>query len=178
MTDEFLFKISYLEEIFSLYKANKHMQGTETNVMEYKETVYAFVRKVEYRKNKLVKGDLQLFPWLMEQSGGKLPDALVRQFSHHMERLQEEMNSQYADVNEHIAKDAWVMDLFLAKEEDVEYLQAEDELMDIKSNSILKRFYAERGYKWFWLVKGLDIVPRLALHATTRFILPFATTNL
>ncbi len=53
MTDEFLFKMSYLAEIFSLYKANKRMQGTETNVMEYKETVYAFVRKVEYRKNKL-----------------------------------------------------------------------------------------------------------------------------
>lgn len=79
------------------------MQGAEANVMECKETVDAFVRKVEYRKNKLAKGAQQQFPLLMEQSGGKLPDALVRQFTHHMSQLQEEMNSQFTDVNEHVA---------------------------------------------------------------------------
>lgn len=68
------------------------------------------------------------------------------------------------------------MDPFLTKKEDVEYLQAEDELMDIKSNSLLKRSYAEHGYKWFWLVKGPDVTPRLALNTTTRFILSFVTT--
>lgn len=70
------------------------------------------------------------------------------------------------------------MDPFLAKEEDVEYLQAEDELMDIKSNSLLKRFFAEHGYKRFWLVKGLGVAPKLALRATTRFILLFVITYL
>ncbi|KAM4560543.1 zinc finger BED domain-containing protein 5-like [Odontesthes bonariensis] len=179
MTDEFLIKTSYLTEIFSLYnEANKRMQAADANVMECKETVDAFVRKVEYRKNKLAKGDLQQFPLLLEQSGGKLPDALARQFTGHMEKLQEEMHSRFSDINEHVSKDAWVMDPFLAKEEDVEYLQAEDELMDIKSNSLCKRFYAEHGYKRFWLVKGPGVTPRLAHHATTRFILPFATTYL
>lgn len=179
MSDEFLIKTTYLAEIFSLYnETNKRMQGAEANVMECKETVDAFVRKVEYRKHKLANGDLQPFPLLKEQSGGKLPDALVKQFTHHMERLQEEMNTRFSDVNEHVAKDTWVMDPFLAKEEDVEYLQAVDELMDIKSNSLLKRFYAEHGYKQSWLVKGPHVAPRLALHATTRHILPFATTYL
>lgn len=70
------------------------------------------------------------------------------------------------------------MDPFLAKEEDVEYLQAEDELMDIKSNSLLKRFFAEHGCKRFWLVKGLGVAPKLALRATTRFILLFVITYL
>ena len=95
-----------------------------------------------------------------------------------MEWLQKEMHSRFSDVDEHVAKDAWVLDPFLAKEEDVEYLQAEDELMDTKSNSLLKRFYDEHGYKQFWLVKGPGVAPRLAHHATTRFILPFATTYL
>lgn len=105
----------------------------------------AFVRKVEYRKNKLAKGDLQQFPLLMEQSGGKVPDALARQFIRHMVRLQEEMHSRFSDANEHVAKGAWVLAPFLTKE-DVEHLQAEVELMDIKSNSLLKRFYDELGY--------------------------------
>lgn len=179
MTDEFLIKTSYLAEIFSLYnEANKRMQGADASVMECKEAVDAFVRKVEYRKNKLGKGDLQQFPLLLQQSGGKLSDALARQFTRHMEQLQEEMHSRFSDINEHVSKDAWVMDPFLAKEEDVEHLQAEDELMDIKSNSLCKRFYDEHGYKRFWLVKGPGVAPRLAHHATTRFILPFATTYL
>lgn len=106
----------------------------------------AVVRKVEYRKNKLAKGDLQQFPLLMEQSGGKVPGALARQFIRHMVRLQEEMHSRFSDANEHVAKGAWVLAPFLTKEEDVEHLQTEDELMDIKSNSLLKRFYDELGY--------------------------------
>ena len=44
------------------------MQGADSNVMECKETVDAFMCKVEYRKNRLAKGDLQQFPLLMEQS--------------------------------------------------------------------------------------------------------------
>ena len=179
MTDEFLIKTSYLADIFSLFnEAKKRMQSADANVMEWKETVDAFVRKVEYRMKKMATGDLQQFPLLQQQSGGKLPDALARQFTRHMEELQVEMHSRFSDVNEHVSKDAWVMDPFLAKEEDVEHLQAEDELMDIKSNSLCKRFYAEHGYKRFWLVKGPGVAPRLAHHATTRFILPFATTYL
>ena len=99
--------------------------------MECKEAVDAFVRKVEYRKNKLGKGDLQQFPLLLQQ------------FTRHMEQLQEDMHSRFSDINEHVSKDAWVMDPFLAKEEDVEHLQAEDELMDIKSNSLCKQFYED-----------------------------------
>ena len=137
MTDEFLIKTSYLADIFSLFnEAKKRMQSADANVMEWKETVDAFVRKVEYRMKKMATGDLQ-------QSGGKLPDALARQFTRHMEELQVEMHSRFSDVNEHVSKDAWVMDPFLAKEENVKHLQAEDEPMDIKSNSLCKRFYAE-----------------------------------
>lgn len=179
MTVEFLIKTAYLAEIFSLYnEANKRMQAADATVMECKETVDAFLRKVEYRRNKLGKGDLRQFPLVLQQSGGKLPDALARQFTCHMDQLQEEMRSRFLDINEHISKDAWVMDPFLAKEEDVEHLQAEDELVDIKSNSLCKRFYDEHGYKRFWLVKGAVVAPRLAHHAITRLILPFATTYL
>ncbi|XP_028656942.1 protein ZBED8-like [Erpetoichthys calabaricus] len=179
MTAEVLIKTSYLVEIFSLYnETNKRMQGAETSIMVCKKAVDAFLCKVEYRKNKLVKRDLQPFPSLNKQAGRKLSDALIYQFTHHMEQFLDEMKSQFSDINEHIAKDAWVMDPFLMKQEDVEYLQAEDELMDIKSNSLLKKFYDEYGYMRFWLVKGPDITPKLVLHATTRFIVPFATTYL
>lgn len=53
------------------------------------------------------------------------------------------MKSRFSDINGNVTKDAWVMDPFLAKEEDVENLPAEDELMDSKSNSLLTKFYDE-----------------------------------
>ncbi len=177
MTDEFLIRTSYLADIFSLYnETNKRMQSADANVLECKEMIDAFVHKVDFRKNKLIKRDLHHFP--SPQTGGNLPEPLSKEFTLHMERLQEEMKSQFSDVDEHVAKCTWVMDPFIAQEEDVEYLEAEDELLDVKSNSLLRRFFTEHGYKWFWLVKGPNVAPKLAHHATTRLILPFATTYL
>ena len=129
----------------------------------------AFVRKVEYRRNKLGKGDLQHFLLLQQQSGGMLRDALTRQFACHMDQLQEEMRSRFSDIEEHVLKDAWVMCPFLAKEEDVEHIQAEDELMFIKSSSVCKQFYDKHGSRHFWLAKGPGVALRLVNHAITKF---------
>uniref|UniRef100_A0A8C1S6R6 DUF4371 domain-containing protein n=1 Tax=Cyprinus carpio TaxID=7962 RepID=A0A8C1S6R6_CYPCA len=143
MTDAFLIRTSYLADIFSLYnETNKRMQSADANVLECKEIIDAFVHKVDFRRNKLMKRDLHHFPSLLKQTGGNLPESL-------------KMTSRFSDVDEHVAKCAWVMDPFTAQEEDVEYLQAEDELLDIKSNSLLRRFFNEHG-----------------------LILPFATTYL
>lgn len=35
-------------------------------------------------------------------------------------------------VNEHVTKETWAMNKFLTREEDLESLQAEDELIDMK----------------------------------------------
>lgn len=49
MTNEFLFRTSFLSDIFSLYETNKCMQSADANKLECKEIVDAFVRKVEIR---------------------------------------------------------------------------------------------------------------------------------
>lgn len=53
-------------------------------------------------------------------------------------------------MSENVAKDTWVMNPFLAKEDDVEYLYTEDELLDIQVNDLLKRFFNEHGYGFCW----------------------------
>lgn len=83
----------YLVEIFSLYNdTNKRMQGAEATVKECKETVGAF----EYMRNKLEKENLR--PPANGTVGGKLPDALGRQFTDHIEELHEVTNSRLSDV--------------------------------------------------------------------------------
>lgn len=49
MTNSFLFRTSFLSDIFSLYETNKCMQSADANKLECKEIVDAFVRKVEIR---------------------------------------------------------------------------------------------------------------------------------
>ncbi|KAI4829202.1 hypothetical protein KUCAC02_023262 [Chaenocephalus aceratus] len=67
---------------------------------------------------------------------------------------------------------------FIAKVEDVEYLDCEDELTDIQADSLSKKYFQEKAFKKFWIVKGPSLAPKLTLHATTRIILPFSTTYL
>ena len=71
LIDAFWIKAAYLADTFTLYnETNKRMQGPESNVMQCKDTLDAFVRKLEYRAAKMSNGDLQHFPLLLKQSDG------------------------------------------------------------------------------------------------------------
>lgn len=179
LTDAFWIKTAYLADTFTLYnETNKRMQGPESNVMQCKDALDAFVRKLEYRVGKMSKGELQQFPLLMKQSGGTVPASLRTEFTRHMNMLREEIKSSFADVDEYLSKESWVMDPYICSLEDVEYLGCEDELADLQADSVSKKYFHENGYKKFWIVKGHAVAPRLAKHAATRVILPFSTTYL
>ncbi|KAI9545270.1 hypothetical protein NQZ68_037140 [Dissostichus eleginoides] len=49
-------------------ETNKRLQGVESNIMQCKEVLDAFVRKLEYRVGKMERGELQQFPLLLKQS--------------------------------------------------------------------------------------------------------------
>ncbi|KAI4804540.1 hypothetical protein KUCAC02_026165 [Chaenocephalus aceratus] len=144
-----------------------------------RETLDAFVRKLEYRVGKMERGELQQFPLLLKQSQNNpetVPVSVRRKFIRHMNALQTEMQSRFADIDEYVSKELWVLDPFIAKIE--EYLDCEDELTDIQADSLSKKYFQEKGFKKFWIVKGPSLAPKLTLHATTRIILPFSTTYL
>ncbi|KAI4794737.1 hypothetical protein KUCAC02_031874 [Chaenocephalus aceratus] len=182
VTESFWIKTAYLADIFSLYnETNKRLQGVESNILQCKETLDAFVRKLEYRVGKMERGELQQFPLLLKQSQNNpetVPVSVRREFIRHMNALQTEMQSRFADIDEYVSKELWVLDPFIAKIEDVEYLDCEDELTDIQADSLSKKYFQEKGFKKFWIVKGPSLAPKLTLHATTRIILPFSTTYL
>ena len=182
MTESFWIKTAYLADIFSLYnETNKRLQGVESNILQCKETFDAFVRKLECRVGKMERGELQQFPLLLKQSQNNpetVPVSVRREFIRHMNALQTEMQSRFADIDEYVSKELWVLDPFIAKIEDVEYLDCEDELTDIQADSLSKKYFQEKGFKKFWIVKGPSLAPKLTLHATTRIILPFSTTYL
>ncbi|XP_071058434.1 zinc finger BED domain-containing protein 5-like [Pseudochaenichthys georgianus] len=165
----------------SVNETNKRLQGVESNILQCKETLDAFVRKLEYRVRKMERGELQQFPLLLKQSQNNpetVPVSVRREFIRHMNALQTEMQSRFADIDEYVSKELWVLDPFIAKIEDVEYLDCEDELTDIQADSLSKKYFQEKGFKKFWIVKGPSLAPKLTLHATTRIILPFSTTYL
>lgn len=179
LTDAFWIKTAYLADTFTLYnETNKRMQGPESNIVQCKDALNAFVRKLEYRSGKMSQGDLLQFPLLMKQSGGTVCASLRAEFIRHINLLQEEMKSRFADVDEYLSKEAWVVDPYTSSLQDVEYIGCEDELADLQADSVSRKYFQENGYKKFWIVKGHTVAPKLAMHAIRRVILPFSTTYL
>ncbi|KAI9532802.1 hypothetical protein NQZ68_028501 [Dissostichus eleginoides] len=62
-----------------------------------------------------------------------------------MNTLQKEMKSRFADIDEYVSKELWVLDPFIVKFEDVEYLDCEDELTDIQADSLSKKYFQPEG---------------------------------
>lgn len=100
LTDVFRIKTAYLADIFTLYnETNRRLQGSESTILECKEAIDAFMRKLEYRAGKMSQGHLQHFPLLLQHSGGTLSASLHTEFYRHMTSLQKELKSHFADVD-------------------------------------------------------------------------------
>ena len=179
LTDAFWIKTAYLADTFALYNESyKRMQGPESNVMQCKDALDAFSRKLDYRVQKMSNGELHHFPLLLKQSAGTVCASLRTEFTRNLNRLREEIQSRFADISEYLSKEAWVVDPYTFTLKDVEYLGCEDELCDLQADSVAKKYLQENGFKKFWIVKGQAVAPRLAKHAVRRVILPFSTTYL
>lgn len=89
-----------------------------------------------------------------------------------------EIKSHFANVDEYLSKESWVMDPYISSLEDMEYLGCEDELADLQADSVSNKYFQENRYKIFWIVKGHTVAPRLAKHAVTRVILVLVLDSL
>ncbi|KAL1277275.1 hypothetical protein QQF64_023948 [Cirrhinus molitorella] len=178
LSDVFWIKTAYLADIFTLYnETNQRLQGSESTILDCKEAIDAFMRKLEYRAGKMSQGHLQHFPLLLQHSGCTVSPSLRTEFCHHMTSLQAELKSRFADVDK-LSKELWVMDPFTSRLEDVEYLGCEDELAELQADSLSKKCFQENGFKRLWIVRGPVVAPKLANYAITKIILPFSTTYL
>ena len=90
----------------------------------------------------------------------------------------EEFKSCFADIDDYLSKEMWVMDPYISSLEVVAYLGCEDELCDLQADSVSKKYFQEKGHKQFWIVKGHAVAHTLAKHTVTKVILPFSTTYL
>ncbi len=149
LTDAFWIKIAYLADTFALYsETNKWMQGPGSNIMQCKDALDAFLRKLEYKVGKMSKGELQHFPLSLKQSGGVVCASLRTEFTQHMNLLWEEIKSRVSDT-ECLSKESWMMDLYISTLKDVEYLGCEEELCDLQANTVSRKYFQENGHKRF-----------------------------
>ncbi|KAF3850657.1 hypothetical protein F7725_012429 [Dissostichus mawsoni] len=160
----FLQCLPYISQLSLYNETNKRLQGVESNIIQCKEALDAFVRKLEYRVGKMERGELQQFPLLLKQSRNNpetVPVSVRREFIRHMNALQKEMKSRFADIDEYVSKELWVLDPFIAKVEDVEYLDCEDELTDIQADSLCGPEFFQRVCT-FISVRSREEAERLA----------------
>ena len=79
-----------------------------------------------------------------------------------MKLLHEEIKSRFADINDYLSKEMWMMDPYISSIKDVAYLGCEDELCELQADSVSKKYFQENGYERFWIVKGHTVAPILA----------------
>lgn len=100
LTDAFWIKVAYLADTYTLYnETNKQMQGHNSKVIQCKDALDAFVRKLEYRLGKMSKGELQHCPVLLKQSGSTVSASLRTEFIQHMTLLWKETKSRFPDFD-------------------------------------------------------------------------------
>lgn len=85
---------------------DRYVQSLQLNAPD------AFVCKLKHRVKKMSKDDLRHFPLLLKQSGSIVRATLHTEFIRHMELLREEIKTRFADVEEHLSKESWVMNAY------------------------------------------------------------------
>ena len=156
----FWIKTAYMADTFTLCnETNKWMKGPESSVIQCKDALDAFVCTLDYRLEKMWNGEVQHFPLLLKQSAGTVFASLRAELTWHLNLLREEIKNRFTDVSEYLKKEAWVLDPYISTLKDVEYLSCEDELCDLKADSLSKEYFQENGYKKFWIVKGQTVAP-------------------
>ena len=96
-----------------------------------------------------------------------------------MQNLQKEIQRRFQELKT-MCQLNFVVDPFSATTDDVAHIgnTAEEELIDLQTNTVAQRFFEKNGHVKFWLKQGTKLAPTLTNVAIIDAILPFATTYL
>ena len=177
---DYIFHLAYLTDIFDHFNTvNLKMQGRDSTVIECVSATNSFCGHLQLWQKKLKRGETDMFPQMHEIVERCVPEHLCQEFVEHLGKLEEEIQSRFAEV-QYVRKMSFVVEPFSAKTDEVSHLgnSAEEELLDLQHTVGAESFFRTNGYIKFWIEKGQIIAPTLGAIALSDTILPFATTYL
>lgn len=156
--------VAYLSDIFNkLNEVNIKLQGTKMCLIKAKGIIMAFISKLEFYKNCLLRVDLHQFPSLKALQENQTDDSCLSDtdldcYSSHLQALKEDLLIRFKDIKE-LKIPEWVVNPFQADVNNDDPNLVE-ELIDLQNDFEDKVLFQQIGYEAFW-PKEQDKYPHL-----------------
>ena len=96
-----MLRLAYLSDIFDHFnQANLKLQGPETTVIDCKQVINAFCKRLKLWCDKLQHGNTEMFPGLSEILEETLSSSLVKEFVEHMTNVESEITTRFMEIQE------------------------------------------------------------------------------
>ena len=147
-------QLAYLTDIIGhLNKLNLKLQGTELNLITFKDTLRGFIAKLENRRRKVDLGNIAMFENVsdLHESRIDLAEQLKSEISQHLHALEKELNRYFPNILDeeeiNLAKNPFASQLDISKISD----DLQDELLEMRNDSSAHDLFVEKPLSQFWV---------------------------
>ena len=177
--DRWIRYLAYMVDIFDqLNRLNLKMQGKNTNIIQFKDTLKAFMSKLDNWKRKICTNNVAMFEELssilkVDDEEHVLPSLEKELILQHLEALESEFIKYFPEIdNDELGL---IRNPFILPVEKVpDSLQ--DEFLELKADSCARDLFNEKSFTEFWPLM-CDSYPKVTKKAI-QGILPFVSTYL
>lgn len=182
---DFICKLAYLADIFNhMNDICLSIQGPDTTIMDATEKLQAFLLKMSLWKIRIQNGiyaNFQMLDEVLFENGSRqdslLLNNLKNEICEHLEVLQVSFEKYFNSDGINIKDELWIRNPFLCDIDCIDDMNlAKDELIDLKTKSLLKMDFDSKTLGEFWssLREAYPLLVKRAMAA----IIPFATVYL
>uniref|UniRef100_UPI00358F1C07 zinc finger BED domain-containing protein 5-like n=1 Tax=Myxine glutinosa TaxID=7769 RepID=UPI00358F1C07 len=170
-----VFRLAYLVDIFDqLNRLNLKLQGKGTTIIQFIDTLSAFIQKLENWKRKAEEGNFTMFESLSEVTINEpLDPGVAKDVVTHLSCLREEFLQCFPEIGREGL--TLMRNPFLVKVSDVQD-DLQDELIEFQNDSGCRDVFEASSFSEFW-PKMMGSYPKIAMECLWK-LLPFATTYL
>ena len=174
-------RLAYLADIFGIQNMlNLKLQGKETHIIHFKDTLQAFVQKMQNWRRKVSLGNIAMFEKLSsvvdsQECEGDLENNVKEEITAHLESLEKEFLKYFPELTEEeaaVVRNPFSTSLDVASIPD----EVQDEFLDLRNDSSARDLFNEKLLPQFWCAMYRQY-PKVTLLAL-RVLVPFASTYL
>ena len=177
--DRWIRYLAYMVDIFDqLNKLNLKMQKRNTNIIQFKDSLKAFISKLDNWKRKVRMNNVAMFEELssalkVDEEEHVLPDLEKELILQHLVELESEFIRYFPDIDDDEL--ALIRNPFILPVEKVPD-DFQDEFLELKADSCARDLFNEKSITEFWPLM-CSSYPKVAKKAI-QDILPFVSTYL
>lgn len=177
----FVLKLTYLADIFiKLNELNLYLQGMgDTNIFAVHDKIRGFIKKLILWRNNIEDHkyeSFETFETFIIENNVNVSNSIITEISKHLNTLEEKFNYYFTEEMENCKNKKWVMCPFRGYTTTGISLKADEELIDLSENTLLKLNFNANKLIQFWL-SIQQTFPILSAEAL-KVLLPFTSSYL